>query len=196
MRDIELSKIGRGRQELGSASSHATISSCRSSTATRSAFTSRSPSAAPSAPIATLPRASIRPANTTRYVDRLIEDMRRAADGRSAMGVELPRRVDTVYLGGGTPSLLAPELLARLFAAIRAEFELDPDAEITVECAPGQLADETLAALVAAGVNRVSLGVQSFIDREAAVSGRLHNRAVVLEDVQPVARRGNSQSES
>jgi coproporphyrinogen III oxidase-like Fe-S oxidoreductase len=91
--------------------------------------------------------------------------------------------VDTVYLGGGTPSLLAPELLQRFFAAMRSHFDLDPDAEITVECAPGQLADETLEALVVCGVNRVSLGVQSFIDREAASSGRLHNRAIVLADV-------------
>ena len=118
-----------------------------------------------------------------RYVDRLIADMAGAGNWAARMGVELPRRVDTVYLGGGTPSLLAPELLARLFRAIRAEFDLEPDAEITVECAPGQLADEMLEALVAAGVNRVSLGVQSFIDREAASSGRLHNRAVVLADV-------------
>jgi oxygen-independent coproporphyrinogen-3 oxidase len=118
-----------------------------------------------------------------RYVDRLIADMAGAGNWAERMGVELPRRVDTVYLGGGTPSLLAPELLARLFKAIRAEFDLEPDAEITVECAPGQLADEMLEALVAAGVNRVSLGVQSFIDREAASSGRLHNRAVVLADV-------------
>jgi oxygen-independent coproporphyrinogen-3 oxidase len=99
------------------------------------------------------------------------------------MGVELPHSVDTVYLGGGTPSLLAPELLERLFGAMRAEFDFAPDAEITVECAPGQIAEETLTALAAAGVNRVSLGVQSFIDREAAVSGRLHNRATVEEDL-------------
>jgi len=118
-----------------------------------------------------------------RYVDRLIADMAGAGNWAARMGVELPRRVDTVYLGGGTPSLLAPELLARLFRTIRAEFDLEPDAEITVECAPGQLADEMLEALVAAGVNRVSLGVQSFIDREAASSGRLHNRAMVLADV-------------
>ena len=118
-----------------------------------------------------------------RYVDRLIADMAGAGNWAARMGVELPRRVDTVYLGGGTPSLLAPELLARLFRTIRAEFDMEPDAEITVECAPGQLADEMLEALVAAGVNRVSLGVQSFIDREAASSGRLHNRAVVLADV-------------
>jgi len=118
-----------------------------------------------------------------RYVDRLIQDMATAPSWAARMDVELPRRVDTVYLGGGTPSLLAPELLTRLFAAMRAHFDLAGDAEITVECAPGQLSDAALAALVASGVNRVSLGVQSFIDREAASSGRLHNRAVVLADV-------------
>jgi oxygen-independent coproporphyrinogen-3 oxidase len=118
-----------------------------------------------------------------RYVDRLIEDIAGAGNWEARMGVELPRRVDTVYLGGGTPSLLAPELLTRLFTAMRSEFDLEPEAEITVECAPGVLADETLDALMEAGVNRVSLGVQSFIDREAAVCGRLHNRAVVLADI-------------
>ena len=118
-----------------------------------------------------------------RYVDRIVEDIAGAGDWAARMDLELPRFVDSVYLGGGTPSLLAPELLARLFGAIRAEFDLAENAEITVECAPGQLADETLAALAAEGVNRVSLGVQSFIDREAAVSGRLHNRATVLEDI-------------
>jgi oxygen-independent coproporphyrinogen-3 oxidase len=118
-----------------------------------------------------------------RYVDRLIEEMARAGEWAAGMGVELPRRLDTIYLGGGTPSLLAPELIARLFRAVRAEFAVEADAEITVECAPGQIAGETLEALVAAGVNRVSLGVQSFIDREAQVSGRLHSRAMVLEDL-------------
>ena len=126
----------------------------------------------------------------TRYVERLIEDLRSAAGSVTRMGVTLPRRVDTVYLGGGTPSLLAPELLARLFAAMRAEFDLGPDAEITVECAPGQIADETLDALVRAGVNRVSLGVQSFIDREAATSGRLHTRAAVEEDLRRLRAAG------
>jgi oxygen-independent coproporphyrinogen-3 oxidase len=116
-------------------------------------------------------------------VERLIEDLGTAGNWAQTMGLDLPRRVDTVYLGGGTPSLLEPELLARLFGALRAQFEIEQDAEITVECAPGQIADETLAALVAAGVNRVSLGVQSFIDREAHESGRLHTRAIVMEDL-------------
>jgi oxygen-independent coproporphyrinogen-3 oxidase len=125
-----------------------------------------------------------------RYVSRLIQDLAAAPAWAARAGVDLPRRVDTVYLGGGTPSLLAPDLLAALFAAIRDELNVDPDAEITVECAPGQLADPTLAALAAAGVNRVSLGVQSFIDREAAVSGRLHTRAAVFDDLRRLRQAG------
>ncbi len=125
-----------------------------------------------------------------RYVQRVIEDLAAAGEWAAQMGVELPRRVDTVYLGGGTPTLLEPELLARLFAAMRAECDFDPDAEITVECAPGQLADSTLEALTSAGVNRVSLGVQSFIDREAQASGRLHSRALVLADISRLRAAG------
>jgi oxygen-independent coproporphyrinogen-3 oxidase len=125
-----------------------------------------------------------------RYVDRLIEEMAAARAWAERMGVELPRRVDSIYLGGGTPSLLAAELVTRLFGAVRAEFDLEPGAEITAECAPGQLRDATLGALAEAGVNRVSLGVQSFIDREAAVSGRLHSRAVVIDDIQRLRGAG------
>jgi oxygen-independent coproporphyrinogen-3 oxidase len=125
-----------------------------------------------------------------RYVDRLIQDMAGAGAWAAQMAVELPRRVGSVYLGGGTPSLLAPDLLARLFQAMRAEFDFAQDAEITVECAPGQLADETLAALAEAGVNRVSLGVQSFIDSETRAIGRLHSRAVALADIDRLRAAG------
>jgi len=125
-----------------------------------------------------------------RYVDRLIEELENAPAWAESMRVELPRRVDTVYFGGGTPVLLAPELFTQIFAAIHRQFALDSDAEITVECAPGQLSNATLDAMVAAGVNRVSLGVQSFIDREAALSGRLHTRAQVLEDLRRLRESG------
>jgi oxygen-independent coproporphyrinogen-3 oxidase len=124
------------------------------------------------------------------YVDRLIEDLASAQEWAAAMGAELPRRVDTVYLGGGTPSLLDPNLLALLFAAVRAEFDLDAGAEVTMECAPGQLADATLAAIVAAGVNRVSLGVQSFVDSETRASGRLHDCATVETDLRRLRAAG------
>jgi oxygen-independent coproporphyrinogen III oxidase len=125
-----------------------------------------------------------------RYVGRLIEDMTRAGTTASQMGVNLPRHVDTVYLGGGTPTLLAPGLIRRLFEGLRTEFDLESAAEITVECAPGQLADAALEAMVDAGVNRVSLGVQSFIDREARETGRLHNRETVMKDLRRLRAAG------
>jgi oxygen-independent coproporphyrinogen-3 oxidase len=129
-------------------------------------------------------------ADHERYVDRLVEDVSQAPIWSKSMGTECPRRVDTVYLGGGTPSLLAPDLLVRLFDSIRAEFDLDADAEITMECAPGQIADATLVAMAAAGVNRVSLGVQSFVDSEAHASGRLHGRAIIEEDLRRLREAG------
>src|SRR5580658_7175830 len=61
-------------------------------------------------------------AEHARYVERLIEDLAQSQSWTKNMGAELPRRVDTVYLGGGTPSLLEPHLLKRLFSALRAEF--------------------------------------------------------------------------
>lgn len=125
-----------------------------------------------------------------RYVDRLIGELRGAAQDAARDGVVLPQSVDTIYLGGGTPSLLEPALLVRLFATLRSEFALRDDAEITMECAPGQIADATLDAMVAVGVNRVSLGVQSFIDCEARSCGRLHTRAIVLEDLKRLAGAG------
>ncbi len=117
-----------------------------------------------------------------RYVDRLADDLAGAPDWAS-QGVDLPRTVDTVYLGGGTPTLLEPGHFRRLFAALRGRFDVEENAEITVECAPGQLPAATLQAMVEAGVNRVSLGVQSFIDKEARETGRFHTRAIVIDDL-------------
>jgi oxygen-independent coproporphyrinogen III oxidase len=121
-----------------------------------------------------------------RYVERVREDLRSAVSAHAGM----PRMADTIYLGGGTPSLLPPELLKTLFGAIYEQFQMTGEAEITVECAPGQLADETLDAMLECGVNRISFGVQSFIDREAKAAGRLHTRAMALEDIRRVRRAG------
>lgn len=121
-----------------------------------------------------------------RYVERVCEDLKTAVKRFSGM----PRVVDTIYLGGGTPSLLPPDLLQSLFIAIREHFLVANDAEITVECAPGQLADDALDAMLDCGVNRISFGVQSFIDQEAKATGRLHTRAVALEDIRRVQRTG------
>ena len=90
------------------------------------------------------------------------------------LGVDAPEEVDSVYFGGGTPSLLEPGMVAQVFGALAGEFRIGNGAEITVECAPGQFGEETLEAFQAAGMNRVSMGVQSFVDRESAAVGRLH----------------------
>lgn len=129
-------------------------------------------------------------ANHERYVERLIKDLFGSRPWAASLGAELPRRVDTVYLGGGSPTLLSPELLARLFSALRSGFDIDPDAEITMECAPGQISGEMLAAMAAAGVNRASLGVQSFVDSEAHLSGRLHSREIVESDIHRLRAAG------
>jgi len=99
------------------------------------------------------------------------------------MRAELPEQVDTVFFGGGTPSLLSAGQMRRLFAALRGEFKVTADAEVTLECAPGQLGDQTLDELLRLGMNRVSFGVQSFVDAEASAVGRLHTRAMCLAEI-------------
>jgi oxygen-independent coproporphyrinogen-3 oxidase len=118
-----------------------------------------------------------------RYVDRVCADIGNARQSAAEMGGEIEREVDSIYLGGGTPTVLEAGQLERIFAAVQAEFEVRPDAEVTVECAPGTLTPAVIASLLRCGVNRVSLGVQSFVDAEAAAVGRLHKRATVIEDI-------------
>ncbi len=118
-----------------------------------------------------------------RYVGQVSEEVQAAERIAKHLGGDLERRVDSIYLGGGTPSVLAPDQLERLFLAVRDNFDVDRAAEITVECAPGTITDEILEALLRCGVNRVSLGVQSFVDKESSSVGRLHTRAITLSDI-------------
>lgn len=127
-----------------------------------------------------------------RYVERVAGDMARGGETAAVLGCEFDHRVDSIYLGGGTPSMLAPEQLRELFRAARQSFEVAADAEVTVECAPGTLSPAMLEALVGCGVNRVSLGVQSFVDGEASAVGRLHSRATVLDDIARLRAAGIS----
>ncbi|HVT97739.1 MAG TPA: radical SAM family heme chaperone HemW, partial [Acidobacteriaceae bacterium] len=127
-----------------------------------------------------------------RYISCIEKDLSRIRASAKKWGAQLPQAVDSIYLGGGTPSLLSPELFHRLFTALRREFAVLPTAEITVECAPGQIEPAVLEALVECGVTRVSFGVQSFVDSEAKATGRLHNRAAALEDIRRVQVAGIS----
>jgi oxygen-independent coproporphyrinogen-3 oxidase len=124
------------------------------------------------------------------YVQTLIAQVEQAPRWAAARGLRLPHRVDTIYLGGGTPSLLPPELLTRLFAALCSVFSIDADAEITLEAAPLQLEPGTLAAALAAGVNRVSFGVQSFVEGEARATARTHSGADALNEFARMRREG------
>jgi oxygen-independent coproporphyrinogen-3 oxidase len=108
------------------------------------------------------------------YVEQLCTEIRGAHAAAINMGASLPRIADTVYFGGGTPSLLSARQFQEIFQHLRGEFDLAVDAEITLECAPGQLSDETLDELLGQGMDRISFGVQSFVDRETAAVGRLH----------------------
>src|SRR5258705_1556476 len=110
------------------------------------------------------------------YVDRLCEEIRASQAAAQNIAAVLPRTVDTIYFGGGTPSLLSAQQFRRIFQHLRGEFDLAHDAEITIECAPGQLSGETLDELLQQGMNRISFGVQSFVDRETAAVGRLHTQ--------------------
>jgi oxygen-independent coproporphyrinogen-3 oxidase len=127
-----------------------------------------------------------------RYVDRVCSDIANAERDAAEMGGKFDREMDSIYLGGGTPTVLEPVQLQRLFDAVRSQFSVTSDAEVTVECAPGTLSSHVLESLLHCGVNRVSLGVQSFIDHEAAAVGRLHKHATVLEDIAHLRAAGIS----
>jgi oxygen-independent coproporphyrinogen III oxidase len=124
------------------------------------------------------------------YVEQVCVEIAAAQRIAHDLGAKFERGVDSIYLGGGTPSVLAAGQLERLFCAVRDNFEVDRDAEITVECAPGTITDEILEALLRRGVNRVSLGVQSFVDKECSSVGRLHSRDITLSDIARLRANG------
>ena len=103
-----------------------------------------------------------------RYVAALTEEIERSGDGS---------RVDSIFFGGGTPSLLAAGEVARVLAACRGAFDVAPDAETTLEMNPESCRADYASALIEAGIDRVSLGVQSFDDGELARLGRTHTAA-------------------
>jgi len=115
------------------------------------------------------------------YVQALIHEMelRRTTD-----------RISSIYLGGGTPSQLDAEELAQVFEALHRLFAIDPDAEITFEANPDDIHPNKIRQLVAFGVNRVSLGVQSFDDTRLQFLNRRHNAQQAHETVLQLAAAG------
>jgi oxygen-independent coproporphyrinogen-3 oxidase len=103
-----------------------------------------------------------------KYVSAVIDEIDRAADGSPA---------DTIFFGGGTPSLLEPVEIGAILDACRRSFAVSADAEVTIEANPETVTGERLAAFRQAGINRLSFGVQSFRDEELQRLGRLHSAA-------------------
>ena len=124
------------------------------------------------------------------YVLRLLQDMGAARQLASSLGCVLEDQADSIYVGGGTPSILEPFQLRKIFAAVKENFSLARNCEITVECAPGTISPALIETLLQCDVNRVSLGVQSFVDQEAKSVGRLHTRAIVLDDIRRLRAAG------
>lgn len=117
-----------------------------------------------------------------RYVEALIADIARSADPAVA--------ADTIFFGGGTPSLLEPAELQRIIQACRDAFDVSPDAEITLEANPESSTAGRLDGFRAAGANRISFGVQSFRDEELRRLGRLHSASGARDAVQLARRAG------
>ena len=117
------------------------------------------------------------------YVDRVCAEIEAARMRAGRVCANLPGRVDTIFFGGGTPSLLNAGQMRRLFGALRGEFEVAENAEVTLECAPGQLGEETFEEMLRQGMNRVSFGVQSFVNAESKAVGRLHTREMCLAEI-------------
>ena len=107
--------------------------------------------------------------NEDRYINALIADL------ETEIANTWGRQVHSIFIGGGTPSLLSAEGMDRLLCAVRARVNLEPDAEITMEANPGSIEADKFAGFAKAGINRVSIGVQSFQDEQLKALGRIHN---------------------
>lgn len=115
-----------------------------------------------------------------RYLAALETEIRQFPP-RNVVVAEARPQADTVYFGGGTPSILAAPQISRLLEACRESFSITPDAEITIEVNPGDTAPERIATWREAGINRASLGVQSFFDHHLRAAGRDHTAAQARE---------------
>ena len=123
-----------------------------------------------------------REATEARYLDALRSDL------ESALPQIWGRRIHTVFIGGGTPSLFSPDSIDRLLADVRARLPLEPACEVTMEANPGTFEKDRFKAFREAGVTRLSIGVQSFDDTKLKALGRVHDRAQAIAAVEEAQR--------
>ena len=126
-----------------------------------------------------------------RYVEALSTEIERAgAEMHASPSRAAMRAVDTIYFGGGTPTTLTIEQFSHLLTLCRRTFDVAPQAEITAEANPGSVSQSYLEELRAAGINRLSFGVQSFDDRELEMIGRTHTAEEAREAVRMAREAG------
>lgn len=101
-----------------------------------------------------------------------------------------PGRITSIYLGGGTPSLLSSDQLERIIEAVSRNFVIDDSAEISIEANPATLDTPWLEQLLSMGINRLSIGVQSFSDQELIILGRVHNRREIMDSIELLHKTG------
>jgi oxygen-independent coproporphyrinogen-3 oxidase len=119
-----------------------------------------------------------------RYVNALIKEIRSTSNAGE--------NVDTIYFGGGTPSLLAPSQLERILITLHDSFKIDSVSEITLEINPGSVTEDKLRAFRSLGINRASFGAQTFDDAELAKLGRSHSAADALRTFSDLRAAGFS----
>ena len=102
----------------------------------------------------------------------------------------LVEKLKSVYIGGGTPSLLPGECFRQIFSCLKDNYELSPGTEVTVEANPGTLSESKIYLLLCLGVNRLSIGVQSFNNEELKVLGRIHTSEEALRSIELIGKAG------
>ncbi len=120
----------------------------------------------------------------TNYIEALVRELHLSEQ------INGKYEVDSVYIGGGTPSVLKPELMEKLLKAVNETFNLKKDCEFTVECNPGTLDKEKIRTFADGGVNRVSLGVQSLDEAHLKRLGRIHTRTDVFSSLNELRLAG------
>jgi oxygen-independent coproporphyrinogen-3 oxidase len=112
-----------------------------------------------------------------RYIDAVSREIAYWGENLTQVSGGAPTQVDTIYFGGGTPSIVDAAQLAKLIVSCRAAFDVAPDTEVTLEINPATFSKSKVAEWLTAGINRASVGVQSFIDAELVSLSRTHNAA-------------------
>ncbi len=127
---------------------------------------------------------------TTHLMNAFVQTLLQEIELRAPLLTDAQRHFDTVFFGGGTPSLLSVEQMEQILSTLQRHFSFEGGAEWTMECNPGTVTVESLAGYRAAGMNRLSFGVQSFFENDLAFLSRIHSKSEAVEAVEAARKAG------